>query len=344
MSDNVELTFVASKPLKLTENTLRRKVEWIEDKFKVKVEKVCESENGYIFKGKYGFTIGDITWDSQRGVYRSFNFHHGVKESITERDEYLKRQKSNPKRKYKVQRNKRIGVRFAAASIAVLISIGVIKTAVSHRQADTPTSGVVAVLEEHANNVVSANDLIILSWANYAMGEVDKVCSASEYDGVRSMRDEFYADCFAPVMTDYYNYLDQIDSGLPVEIIGETMEKYHDSYRSKAYAFDESLKNGYFDRFSFSNSPFADAIVVDKNGNMVSSNSRYSGEVKASDGTLLTLDDSGEYVVYILATDVPSNDYTVGNLPDDARIFDGNAYVDANHYDDFLDKGKTNNK
>ena len=43
----------------------------------------------------------------------------------------------------------------------------------------------------------------------------------------------------------------------------------------------------------------------------------------------------GNYTVYVRAVDVPNNDYTITNLPDDAEFIHGEAYVAEHHLDDF---------
>lgn len=326
--NDLNLDFIATRRYKLTESTLNDVADEIQRSYGLEVLEILETEEGYVFRGKYGFTIGDLTYDSQRGGYKSFNYHRGVKENIREKDEQKKR--ASRQRKYKVQRNKRIGVALTAGAVALFVSIGVIKgltTEQPHKETIRTENVAVAT---HLNTIDNANDLILVAWANYAMGEVTEFCENSEIDVFQGMNTDVYANVFAPVMMNYYNYLDCVDSPLPSDIIGSSLEANHSSFRSSAVAFNEYLKTMNFTSCTFANSPFADAVVFDASGKAVVASDRYKGEVNSADGKLITYDDSG-YSLYIRAVDVPDNNYSITNLPDDARLYNGETYVDYMH-------------
>ncbi|MDE5888467.1 MAG: hypothetical protein K2H20_00435 [Bacilli bacterium] len=326
--NELNLDFIITRRYKLTESTLNEVADEIQRTYGVEVLGIVETEEGYVFRGKYDFTIGDLTFDSKRGGYQTFNYHRGVKESIKEKDAEMA--KASRQRRYKVQRNKILGTALTAGAVALFITIGVIKATNTNQPQTTLDRNETVAVVNHLNTIDNANDLLLLAWANYAMGEVSDFCESSEIDALREMRPDIYSNVFVPVMTDYYKYLDYVDSPLPEEIIGESLKSTHSSFRNSVIEFNEYLKSMNFNSFTFANSPFADAVVFDKSGEVALAGDRFEGEVKTSDGELLTYDEES-YSVYIRAVDVPNNNYSITNVPEDAKLFNGETYVDYTH-------------
>ncbi len=328
INDN-NLEFVANKRYRVSEGTLKEITEEIHKKYGIDVVEILENDEGYVFRGKYGFTIGDLTYDTNNGVYKDFNYHRGVVESIKEREKRMKK-----RRQYKIQRNKRIGLAFTAAGMAALIGIGVIKSVDKMSEIKDPVSVETVAIEKHLNTIDNANDLVLIDWANYAMGSFRDYCAGSNIDAINSLDSTVYADIYVPVMSSYYNYLDCLDSLIPAEIVAESLEKNHNQFRNSAKEFNDYLISINLSQFSFEQSPFSDAIVFDKTGKLVESYKRFTGEVMGSDGELVTYDGDRAYTIYVQATDVPGNDFAINNLPDDARLFNGETYVDLEHFTD----------
>lgn len=325
--NDLNLDFIVSRRYKLTESTLNEVADEIQKKYDIEVLGIVETEDGYVFRGKYDFTIGDLTYDIKQGRYSKFNYHRGVKESIKEKDAAMKRAS---RRKYKVQR-KRIGVALTASAVALFVGIGVIKGINNNNQKTETIRTESVAVASHLNTIHDANDLILVAWANYAMGGVTDFCESSELDVLQGMNKEVYINIFAPIMSSYYNYLDCVDSPLPEDIIGSSLENNHEAFRQHVITLNEQLKAMNLNSYTFASSPFADAVVFDENGNIVVSNERYKGEVKNADGDLVTYDGDENYNIYIRAVDVPNNNYSITNLPADAKLYNGETYVDYTH-------------
>lgn len=325
------LDFISKRRYRLTEKAINDLIDRVTTEYGVDILEVVENDDGYIFKGKYGLTIGDLTYDIKRGGYQDFNFYRGVVENIKEQDA---RMEKKSRRDYKIQRNKKIGIAITAAGIIVLSGIGVIRGINAYKDHASQQIGVVQE-ETHLTNVEDANDLVLVAWANYAIGEVSHYYGDSEYEALRSVKDDIYANLYAPLMKSYYDYLDCMDSGMPYDIVGTSMENYHRAFRSNVAEFNNYLEEANLDMCAFDRSPFSDAVVFDTAGNVVVSNERYKGEVKDSSGNLVTYDGDIPYSVYIQVKDIPNHDYSVTNLPVDAKVYNGENYVDLDHLYDF---------
>ena len=327
--NDLDLDFIMNRRFKLLDRTLEEVADKVQNQYGVEVLEILETDEGYVFKGKYGYTIGDLTFDEKNGRYKAFNYHRGVVESINERDK-----KVTARRKYKVQRNKRIGVAFTATALIALAGIGVIKGMDyknNHNDLNSESIEVSFAERTPINTVNNANDLLLVAWSNYAMGEVSDFCCDTEIDALQGLEKDVYTNVFAPVMMDYYNYLDYIDSPLPEDIIGESLKNSHSQFRNSVLLFDEHLKDLNFISYTFASSPFAYAIILDQDGNKVEKNGQLDGEVVTKDGALITFDGEQSYSVYIRGIDVPNNDYSITNMPSDAKLIDGEIYVDYIH-------------
>lgn len=338
MKNDNGLEYIPVGRIKLTDRTLDEITRHVEEKYGVKVLGITETKEGYVFKGKYGFTIGDIIYNPYAESYGSFNFHNGVKESIAARDraKEAKRQAEN-KRRFALQKGAKIGLSLTLAGTLVLASLGVIKYFNNKKNSLPETnSPTIAAEVDHLNTVKSANDLILLSWANYAMGGVSEKCLDSEYVGVQAIKDDVYANIFVPIMTDYYVYIDKLDSELPRDIVGERIDKSHASFRNKVADFDSYLTEN-FNNLTFASSPYADAIVMDEMDQVITSTSPLQGELLDNEGKAITIDDNAR--IYIRLASIEGHEYTLDNLPEDAIIYNGEAYVLEGHlYNDLTQK------
>ena len=336
MEDN-NFRVVYSRRYKLTEQSLNRVAEDIKKTIGVEVCDIQENENGYIYKGKYGISIGDITYVPTEGKYRRFNYHQGSKEAILskEREEEKRRPAGTMyrrrSRQYKLQRNKRIGVALTAGAIAVLVSVG----AIALKTNAVETKPMSTYSTEYVNTVANANDLILNSWANYAIGEVSNGVSNSRYENAQLVADDLKNNFFNNLALQYYNYSDQIKSGLPEDVVGKLKDSYHNEFRNQCYIFDEALESSYFSYATFDESPYADAVVFDQYGNRVVANGLY-GESYDSYGNLILPNGNIGYTVYVKAVDVPGNNYSITNLPSDTKFINGETYVSDEHLDDFV--------
>jgi hypothetical protein len=121
-----------------------------------------------------------------------------------------------------------------------------------------------------------------------------------------------------------------------IELTGEAIKTSHNSFRNNAYLFDEELQDRGFGKCSFRNSPFANAIVVDAYGQVVTGTENgLFGEVYDSKGELITLESEMGYTIYVRAQDIVGQEYGTSNYPQDAIMYNGVAYVSSSHLYDY---------
>lgn len=325
-ADNREYVF--SKKYTLTEKALNEICESVKKKYGLEVSKVEENPNGYVFISKHGYTIGDVSYDFHTGLYRNFNFHMGVVEKETEATEREMREFRY--KRFKLQRRKTVW-RLTAAAILVLASIGAIKTlpGALHKNTSEP--------EIHLNSVASADDLVLFSWANYAMGKIADSVSDSPYDAAQEQKDNLYSD-FSNMMINYYNYVDQIESGLPYDITANLIDKYHDEFRDAASQYNDAILNSMFANVSFSSTPYADATVLDETGGTFNKGEALGEVVDSGNNVVLVDYKDAPYKIYVQASDVKDGDYSIDNLPEGSVVYNGEVYVtDSILYSDGVD-------
>ncbi len=350
--DFIDIPF--GRPYRLTDNSL--------DKIKVSLAKAvnCRVEEigvsydrnkGYYFYGPYDICIADLLIEGSE--YRGVQIYGGVVEDLKaqleeerirvaqetrqreirerrEKQEQLRREKKAKRRRYILQKFVVPGVAITAGGLVVLTGIGAIHEAFTKE----PTA--IVQQEQDLNTVSNANDIILFSWANYAMGEMSQAANNSQYEHMQTMSENLRVDYFTPVMSAYYNYIEEGLLDLPIELTGDSIKTNHNSFRTNAYLFDEELQSRGFGSCSFKNSPYANAIVVDAYGQVVAgSDGGLFGEVYDSKGELITLESEMGYTIYVRAQDVIGNDYGTSNYPDDAIMYKGVAYVSESHLRDF---------
>lgn len=327
MSGNNEFKFIHSGRIKLSSSQLQDVCDDIKEKSGLDVIQINEIDEGYEFVGKHNIPIGLIEYLPNENKYRRFNYYRGAKEEIQKKDRISRTSRT---KKFKLQRGKRIGIAIGAAGLALLLSIGAIKTPTKAVEPDYIATN----YSQQLNTVASANDIILTSWANYAMGLVHDGASGSNYEYAKTVSEDLRTNYFNDLMMNYYNYVDQVESGLPEEVIGKLRDSYRNKFRNKCYEFDEALENSFYNYATFDESPYADAIVFDQTRNRVVEKGQY-GESYDSNGNLILIDSNVGYTVYIKAVDVPGNDYSITNLPSDAMFINGETYVSDEHLDDF---------
>ncbi len=321
MDNKVErqINTIFSKKYTLTEKVLDNVKKYIKDNYGLDVSKITETSSGYIFISNHSYTIGDLTYNPHTGLYNKFNFHVGV---IEKEMEAKKKEISETRyKRFKLQRRKTIA-KFTAASLATLLALGVIKGLPKNISNENQT----AVVETHLNNVESADDLVLIAWANYAIGLISDEAKDSTYDYVHEQREQLYDD-FANVMINYYNYVDQVESNLPYEIVGSLIEKYHDDFRISAVSYNDAIEKSMFSSAAFNSTPYADATLLDNNG-LVFNKGTKDGEVVDENNNVVLIDpEENKYKVYVQASEITSDNINSNNLPDGAVVYNGGLYV-----------------
>ena len=306
-ADNREYVF--SKKYTLTEKALDGICDAVKKKYGLEVSKIEETPNGYVFISKHGYTIGDVSYDFHTGLYKNFNFHMGVVEKETEATEREMREFRY--KRFKLQRRKTVW-RLTAAAILVLASIGAIKELPKALNNNTPG------VEIHLNSVDTADDLVLVSWANSA--------SDSPYDAAQEQKDVLYSD-FSNMMINYYNYVDQIESGLPHDITANLIDKYHGEFRDAAAHYNDAILNSMFEDVSFSSTPYADATVLDETGGTFNKGGALGEVVDDSNNVVLVDYKDAPYKIYVQASDVKNGDYSIDNLPEGSVVYNDEVYV-----------------
>ncbi len=200
------------------------------------------------------------------------------------------------RRRFALQKGVRIGKRLTAAAMITLALVGAIKT-VEH--VTSPKDDVVIAYVQETQNmhtISSVNDILLVEWANSVATEIDDTINSTPYDGVRTIGTDLKTYGFLPVVQNYYGYIDQMDSGLPEEIVGETKDRFHERFRNAAIAFDEELESSIFSECTFDNSLFANAIIVDMDGNILNDMTDLR-EVIGVDGKIMSADDTYRIMV-----------------------------------------------
>lgn len=323
-------------------------IKTIKKLYDLEIVKLIKNDKGFEFIAKDNFPFGSMDFDFEKGCYKTFSIYPAAFEMIRNKERESLNNAQNPTGvqkptgKKKLQKNTKRGVAFAATSMAILIGLGVIKGNIDKNNSQHDYS--IAETTNTGIELKEANDLIALSWANYAMEEIRESCSSSPYEMVQNMSPEIRTEYFAPLMSSYYDYLDQSDSFLPEDMVAQSKAKQREKLKSKISSFNKRLDDPYFKDLVFENTKYAQAIIVDNNGLVVTQDGKYKGEVVDSEGTTLTYDESSKWRIYIPILSIPGNRYELGNLPEDAILHNGNIYIGIEHYDDFTKENEVKGK
>lgn len=344
MENNRNIDIMITKKYSLSEKFLNQIMDKIMED--TGISTICyETENGYVFKDdRYSIPVGELTFNVIGGNYKKVQLYSaGIDEVRIRQTEERNRKieagkRARQKRRFALQVRKTIAATavIAAVSIGGLMAAGVID---SPFKPHTPSIDTVTVAETpRLNNINNASDVVLVEWANSAMSEVREICDGSEYDYFKTLSQEVYTDYFVPVMSSYYNYLDYKDADLPIfpeygdrDIVGEA----HQTFRNNVITFANYLRDSmYFSKITFASSPLSNAVVTDKNGNVLSASGDRTGEVLGPDGSTLTSSES--YDVKVQLNDLEGTPYSLDNLPADATIINGEVYVNSSHmYQDY---------
>lgn len=344
---------------------------------------VFSDERGYLFVGKHKVVLGNIDYNPESGTYSKIFLSRNPMDEIRKREEAIRTQNDmqsqrqyhrpaqhvqqpqrtqqrtqqrsqqpktpntmqrSQKRKFKLQKNKRLGITFTASAIAVLVGIGAITHVIVEKNKPVDLTPVPGYSLEQRNTVADANDIVLYSWANYAKLYAEDIVANSNDDNLRQELDDIVMNYYDPMLVSYDDYIDQVESGLTNEAMTRLKQKYQISFRNYCYLLDEALEDSPFAMATFDASPYADAFVYDAGGEKAVENGMY-GEMYNHNGELLIPVLPGEtsnYYVFVKAVDVPNHDYTIENLPRDTIFVDGEAYVADTHLDDFqLEQGRS---
>ncbi len=293
-----------------------------------------DNEKGYTFFGPYQTPIADLVWNNGYDKVRRYDSSINKLRERLDKDakdaEQHRKGAHGKKTKFKLQKGVAIGVAITLAGMTALVGTGIIKLPFVNKE---PVGQEYVI---NRNTIVSVDDLVLYDWLNYAMGEVTDAAYSSENEKFLADREYIYQTFFVPTMSSYYDYLSVKESDLPYELVGDAEKQHHNNYRNMAYQFDEVIQRGAFSQFSFEYSPYANAVVVDSNGDVLKGSSEgLFGEITDVNGQEVIPDGTIYYQVYVRAIDIPNNNYDLHNLPEDAIMIEGIPYVPTSHLLDF---------
>lgn len=353
MEKNEEINLLISNKYNLSERSIGNILEQIYTQ--TGIDAICyETPEGYIFKDQdYHIPIGELIYDKTLGDYRKTQLYSGGIREVSVRNQERKRIEAQERKQERERKRRRrfalqvgkvagTGLLITALGITALTKFGVID---SPFQPHTPTEVVAVSEEKNLNTLNNANDILLVEWMNYAVGEARDMCSDSEYEYFDTLSHEVYSEYFAPAMTAYYNYLDYKDAGIILsQEYSDTdyITRAHDAFKARTMEFAEYLQDSvYFNKITFESSPFANAIVTDAAGNVLKTGGIGDKEVIGVDGSIATLEDTQ---IKIRLNDLPNSPYSLENLPEDAQIINGEVYIDASHMNETLEAPSTPGK
>ena len=265
--------------------------------------------SGISFLGPYGIVLAKFSYTDRTN---SFELRLNKNAQSQYREAHRKEKNRRAIRKFVLFRVLPFG---AAAVIGVTSIVNLVKWA-GEKIDLTPDNGigVVDVADISVADLNEVDPAIVLAWADHAMGEYRESIERSEYkDYIMGQHDNLYESSFAPMHSAYESYYEYKTSGLPQEIMGNSVETAYSRFRSNAWDLNEGLPNDY----KFENSIYAKAVIL--------------GEY--DEGT-----HAYDMDVYVPLSEMGDTEYDVGNLPDDAVIHKGEIYVSISHLHK-LDRG-----
>lgn len=265
--------------------------------------------NGISFIGPYGIVLAKFTYTD-----RASAFEIRLNKNAQKQYQEAHRKEKNRRaiRKFVVCRVLPFG---AAAVIGITSVVNLVKWA--GEKIDLGSGNDIGVVDVADISIVDLNEVdpaIVLAWADHAMGEYRESIENSEYsDYIIGQYDNLYESSFGPMHSAYESYYEYKTSGLPQEIMGNSVETAYNRFRSNAGDLNDSLPSTY----KFENSIYAKAVVLGE----------YDEDTHAYD-----------MEVYVPLSEMGDTEFDVGNLPDDAVIHKGEIFVSIKHLHK-LDKG-----
>ncbi len=252
---------------------------------------------GIIFYGKYNVQIGQFKYIQSTGKYE-FKYNENAPKIIDSEDKKSARKART--NKMKVQRRNK----FVAITLSGLIGLGLIGGGVgmiNNALAENPTG-----IEHHLEreDLSKLPDAIKLAWANYAMNKYSDMVADSDIEARRYSAEDLYQHYFPPIYRCYYDYCEIEATPIEKELSQGYSERLHRELDANLDLFQERLTIlSLNDKLLLSNTPYAKARVLDTTPNP-------------------------DVTVYIPLSELPEGSpYSIDNLPEEAKIIDGQIYV-----------------
>ena len=197
----------------------------------------------------------------------------------------------------------------------------------------------IVITEEFMNGTSKFQEFILNAAKNneiYSTG-IEGFRPGKDYFFFISLYDYLYGTYYVPAIASYYNYQEQLDSPIPREY--SLTSEYHGEFRNNAKCLNEELaKLPGLSVLAFENSPYADSLLVDINGDVIEKpvladggytipngetrQNVLAGEVSDLDGNLIRANKAGNYEILI-----PIEAANVNVMLDNTRTIDGVMYI-----------------
>lgn len=267
------------------------------------VKNIVTTGRGVAFIGDYNTVLADFTFISSTGQFE-LHYNKQAEAEIVRRAEIARRKRVNEYRK-KRRRRKFVLERVVPFVLIAGISIGSI-VGLANRNTDTDINlkdELVSVVGVDVKTINDSEVEVIMEWLDYGMTGFYDTCDNSPYrDYVMPQYEDAYQTYFVSAHSAYCDYQEMVETGLPDDIIGSSKANLLNKVYENANKLDEVLPNAY----QFVASPYSKAITFEM--------------------------EDGTKEVYIPFDEIDElTDYSVNNLPEDAKIVDGKIYVLDDH-------------
>lgn len=266
--------------------------------------------NGISFVGPYDVVIGNYTYSEENGKFVLKMNRNALKQYELQKK---RAQTKKAIRSFVLKRALPIaGAVVIASNIWAFIQEGKDEVALN----PDPEVSVVDVADVNYVPLEKAEIPVILAWADYAMSEYYDTVSNSQYsEHVMPQYDRVYEEHFMPLHSSYERVYEMKMSGLPKEMVGNSIDNNTANVKNHAVELNEDVPKD----AKYENTVFSHAIIIDED-----------------------MDDkhAQDVAIYVPLAEL-NTEYSLDNLPDDAIIYNGEVYVLGSH---IYDQVKSNSK
>ena len=286
----------------LTKEELNAATTKVNEIFGKNVKEIKTTGRGVAFIGEYNTLLADFTYISGTGQFE-LHCNRQAEQEIQRRAEIARRKRINEHRK---QRKRKLALQRVAAFV-LIAGVSIAGVVGLHNRIDAnknnPDNEIVNVVGADVKTINNSDVEIVVEWLDYGMSGWYDTYDKSEYrEYVMPQYDSAYESYFIPAHRAYSHYEEMVATELPDDIIGDSKQNALNSVYENANMLNDLVPNSY----QFVASPYSKAIVVEM--------------------------EDGSKEVYIPFDEIDDfTDYSINNLPSDAKLIDGKVYVLDNH-------------
>lgn len=287
----------------LTKEELESAKAKVNEIFGREVKNIVTTGRGVAFIGAYNTVLADFTFISSTGQFE-LHYNKQAEAEIARKAEIARRKRVNEHRK---RRKRKLVLQKTAAFVLIAgITAGSIwglankNSDMSEVQAQDEIVNVVGV---DVKSISNSEVEVVVEWLDYAMNGFFDTCDSSPYrDYVMPQYEDAYQSYFIPAHSAYSDWEEMEATGLPDDIIGDSKKNTIARVYSNANELNEVVPNA----VQFMASPYSRAITVEM--------------------------EDGRKEVYIPFDEIVDlTDYSINNLPENAKIVEGKIYVSSDY-------------